>query len=50
MDEDVKIIAYCEECRNAIYQDDDVYIDDDGNYFCSVECVLGYHKITKVET
>lgn len=43
-------IARCEECGELIYEDnDDIYIDDDGNYFCSLECALDYYSIRKVD-
>ena len=47
---EVRIIGICAECGNEI--DDnmtDIYVDENGNYFCSVDCVLEYHKIAKVE-
>lgn len=43
-------IARCEHCGELIYEDnDDVYIDSDGNYFCSIECVLEYYGVNKIE-
>lgn len=50
MDEmDVRTIGYCAECDSEITDDmEDVYVDENGNYFCSVDCVLEYYKIAKV--
>lgn len=43
-------IARCTCCRELIYEDnDDVHIDSDGNYFCSLECVLEYYGVSKIE-
>jgi hypothetical protein len=49
MGDDVMIVAYCEECGSAITTGDEAYIDRDGLYFDSIECVCEYHNITKVE-
>jgi hypothetical protein len=49
MDE-ARVIAYCAECGSEITEEDEeAYVDEDGNYFDSVECVLEYHKIKKIE-
>ena len=49
MNDDVRVVAYCEECGNVITTEDEAYIDNDGMYFDSIECVLQYHNIVKVE-
>ena len=49
MSEDVRILAYCAECGNAITEEDKAYIDNDGLYFDSIECVFEYHDIREVE-
>lgn len=42
-------IARCEECGELIYEDNgDVYIDDDGNYFCCLKCALDHYSIRRV--
>ena len=47
---DAQAIARCEECGELIHEEnDDIYIDDDGNYFCSLECALDYYSIRKVD-
>jgi formylmethanofuran dehydrogenase subunit E len=49
-EDDSQAIARCEECGELIYEDnDDVYIDDDGNYFCNLQCVLDHYSIRKIE-
>jgi endogenous inhibitor of DNA gyrase (YacG/DUF329 family) len=48
--DDERLIAYCEECGNKITKDDeDIYVDEEGRYFCSIECALEFHKIHKLE-
>ena len=43
-------IARCACCRELIYEDgDDVYKDEDVNYFCSLECVLEHYGVSKIE-
>jgi len=43
-------IARCEECREDIYDDSgEIHIDDEGNYFCCLECACQYHGIRKIE-
>ncbi len=45
-----KPIARCTCCRELIYEDnDDTHIDEDGNYFCSIECVLEHYGVSKIE-
>ena len=49
MDE-VRSFGYCENCGEPVTdQDKEHYVDDDGNVFCSCECSLEYHGITKIE-
>ncbi|WP_186433426.1 hypothetical protein [Lactobacillus mulieris] len=30
---------YCDFCRNEIHKDDPVYVDNDGDWFCSEVCL-----------
>lgn len=49
-DEEVRSIARCSECSELIYDDnEEIYIDDNGNYFCCLDCALNYHRIQKSE-
>ena len=51
MDEDLKILAYCDECESAITSDSDEYFcDDEGHYFCNCDCCLEYYGIHSLET
>ena len=50
MNEDVRVIAYCAECYSAITnEDNEAYVDSEGRYFDSVECICEYYNISKVE-
>ena len=42
-------IARCEECDELIYEDsEDAYIDDEGNYYCCLQCALNHYSIRQV--
>lgn len=50
MDENVREIGYCSECGDTIYDDmEDIYVNEDGRYFCCTECAMAYYGLTKVE-
>lgn len=43
-------IARCIECGELIYDDSiEIYMDDEQNYFCDIECALNYYGIHKAE-
>ena len=43
-------IARCEECNEYIYDDsNEIFLDDEGNYFCCLDCACRYHGIKKSE-
>ena len=47
--DEAQAIARCEECGELIYEDnDDAYVDDDGNHFCCLQCVLDHYSIRQV--
>jgi hypothetical protein len=49
-EDEAQVIARCEECRELIYEDNDAaYIDDEGNYFCCVQCALDYYSLRRVD-
>lgn len=49
-DEEVRSIARCSECEQLIYEDnEDIYMDEYGHYFCSLDCALYHHGIQKIE-
>ena len=42
--------GYCENCGEKITDDsDEYYVNDDGEVFCSIECVLEHYSIEKIE-
>lgn len=48
--EQAQVIARCEECGNLIYDDSgEMYMDNEGNYFCCLECALNYYGIHQPE-
>lgn len=51
MDEnEARVIGYCEECGNTITgNDDEAFVDVDGNYYCCTDCVLEHYGITRLE-
>lgn len=49
MDE-IRVFGYCECCSNKITDDcKEYYVNEDGEVFCSVECVLEHYGVAKVE-
>ena len=47
---ETRILGYCEECGRAITDDDtEMYADQEGYHFCSIECALEHHNIEKLE-
>lgn len=49
MDE-VRVFGYCECCGEEVTdENEEYYINDDGEVFCSIECVCEAHRVTKVE-
>lgn len=50
MDEEVRVIGYCENCDNVITENDsEAFVDEEGNYYCCVDCILERNKITRLE-
>lgn len=49
-EDDSKAIARCEECGELIYENnDDIYISEDGYFFCCLECAMRFYGIYKAE-
>ena len=49
-EDDSNAIARCEECGELIYEDnDDIYISENGYFFCCLECALRFYGIQKAE-
>jgi hypothetical protein len=53
MDErETRFFGYCENesCGDAVTDEgDEYYVNDDGEVFCCIECVLEHYGITKIE-
>lgn len=50
MGENVRELGYCNECGDTIFDDmEDIYVNEDGRYFCCIECATSYYGLTKVE-
>ena len=48
MNEEIRVIGYCEVCGSKIVDDNEVvYVDEEGHYFDSIECVMDYFCVTK---
>ena len=49
-DEQAQVIGRCAECGELIYDNSgDMYVDDEMNYFCCLECALYAHGIHQPE-
>lgn len=49
-DNEIRKFGRCEECDNEVTDScDEYYVSEDGKAFCSVECVLEYYGVIKVE-
>lgn len=51
MDEnEVRTFGYCAECGSEVVDDgNEYYVNEDGEVFCSIECVLEHYHITTIE-
>lgn len=48
--EQPQVIGRCEECHDLIYDDSgEMYMDNEGNYFCCLECALSFYGIHQPE-
>ena len=49
-EEEQQPIGRCAECGELIYDDsDEIYLDNEQNYFCGIECALNFWGIHKAE-
>lgn len=47
---DIREFGTCECCGNKITDEqDDYYVNVDGQVFCSIECVLDHYNVVKIE-
>ena len=50
MNDDVRVFGYCAECGNIITDEcEDIYVDSDGNYFDSIDCLIDYFDVVRLE-
>lgn len=50
MDNDIRIFGYCACCNSKVTDEgEEYYCNDDGEVFCSVECVMEHYGIYKLE-
>ena len=48
--DNVRVFGYCENCGEKVTDDgEEYYINDDGEVFCSMECVCEHYNVTKIE-
>ena len=51
----IRNFGYCEECGNEITSEiesadeEEICVDSEGRYFCSIECALEFYGIEKIE-
>lgn len=49
MDE-IRVFGYCECCGDKVTDEgEEYYVNDDGEVFCCIECVLEHYGVTKLE-
>jgi hypothetical protein len=49
MDE-VRVFGYCANCDDQVTDEGgEYYVNDDGEVFCCVECMMEYYGLTKIE-
>ena len=50
MDEEIRILGCCMECGEKITDDiEEYYCDEEGNLFCSHECILEHFGLQVME-
>ena len=50
MDEEVRVIGVCAECGSEVTDDTEViFVDSEGNYFDSVDCLTEYFNVARLE-
>lgn len=49
-EKEVRVLATCAECGDEITDDvEEYYCDEDGNFYCSIECACIAHGIHRLE-
>lgn len=50
MSNDIKVFGYCPECGETVTDEmPGVYVDNEGRYYCCLDCALSYNGITELE-
>lgn len=50
MDDNVRVFGYCAECGDFITDGcKDIFVDSDGNYFDSIDCLMEYFDVVRLE-
>lgn len=48
--DDIRVFGYCENCGEKVTDElDEYYINENGEAFCSIECVLEHYRVVKIE-
>lgn len=42
-------VGTCDRCGDELYEEYEIWTDDDGNKFCSKDCAKDYHGIKEME-
>ena len=42
-------MSHCEKCREELYEEYEIWIDDNGNKFCSEDCAKDYYGIKEMD-
>ena len=49
-DNEIRVFGYCVKCGEKITDEiEDYYCNDDGECFCSIECIMEHYNISKIE-
>jgi hypothetical protein len=50
-DNEIRTFGYCANCGDKVTDEgEEYYVNDDGEVFCSIECVLEHYGVEKIET
>ena len=42
-------VGNCENCGEALYEECEIWTDDDGNKFCSENCAIEFYGIKEID-
>lgn len=46
----VRLFGYCKNCDEKVTDEgEEYYVNDDGEVFCSIECVCEHYGVVKIE-